>query len=148
LNRISELEDQIQDSTSFKGRFSKIKEYFETFLQIKKIISITVAVVLILVMWIFGVNINQVLKQIPLLNSIVDTELLGKFTPVDEQDDFYKVLKENMSDSKILGGQTTSMNMQMKKISNTERIFRVDIPRRGMIYFRIKKFTDSYSIEQ
>ncbi len=148
LNRIIKLEDQIRESTSLKGKFSKIKGYFETLLQIKKIISITVAVVLILAMWIFDVNINQVLKQIPLLNSIVDTELLGKFAPVDERDDFYKVLKENMNDSKLSVGQTAGMTMQMKKVSNTERVFRVDIPRRWTIYFRIKKSTDNYSIEQ
>lgn len=148
LNHIVELEDEIRESTSFKGKFSKIKGYFETLLQIKKAISIAAAVVLILAMWIFDVNINQILKQIPLLNSIVDAELLAKFVPVDEKDDFYKVLKENMEDNKISVWQTTWMTMQVKKVSDSERVFRVDIPRRWTVYFRMKKSSDSYSIEQ
>jgi hypothetical protein len=50
---------------------------------------------------IFGINSRTLLENIPMLNSVIDTNLLNDFLPVDKKDEFFQSLSENIKTKKL-----------------------------------------------
>jgi len=91
--------------------------------------------------------VEKVLKQIPLLNSVVNTEALEAFVDIDSSDEFYKTLEQGMQkkDANLL---REKIAMKVKNVSSNEKIFQAKFPNGKMMYFKVQKNQNEFSIQE
>lgn len=52
---------------------------------------------LIITIFVFDVKVSKIIEKIPILSSIIDTQVLADFEAINEKDEFYQALiSENM----------------------------------------------------
>jgi len=126
LKQIEELEGKLKEIKWINWISNKLKDIIETFGKIKLIVWVLVTSILVILISIFDIQISGIIKNIPLLNSIINTEVLETFENVNENDEFYKKLSAKMSlrNSKFI---KDIKEIKVKKISNNERIFKIQL---------------------
>lgn len=126
LKQIEELEEKLKEIKWFNWIFNKFKALFETFGKIKLIVWVLITSILVIIISIFDIQISGFIKNIPLLNSIINTELLESFEDVNENDEFYKKLSAKMSirNSSFL---KEIKDIKVKNINKNEKIFKIQL---------------------
>lgn len=124
LKQIEELEERLKEIKWINWILNKFKNIFETFGKIKLTIWVIITSILVLVISIFDIQISGFIKNIPLLNSIINVDILETFENINENDEFYKKLSAKMSirNSNLL---KNIKEIKVKNINQNEKIFRI-----------------------
>lgn len=138
LRQIEELENKLKEIKWINWIFNKLKNAIETFGKLKLIIWVLVTSILVIFISIFDIQISGFIKNIPLLNSIINTEVLESFENVNENDEFYQKLSAKMSirNTKFI---KDIKEIKVKKISNNERIFKIQLKDLSEKLINVKK---------
>ncbi|EKE26110.1 MAG: hypothetical protein ACD_4C00435G0002 [uncultured bacterium (gcode 4)] len=170
LKRIEELEKEIGDNKWINEIFNYIKSVWEFLGKVKYIVWIGITLVLILAIFVFDVKVSEYIKKIPLLTSIVNTDILEAFEKVNDNDEFYKEIKKelkinDLSDKRwtseiqgiSFGENNDSMNpskiisrklwlniedIKVKNISPNEKLFRMTFQNWEQRFIKVLKGED------
>lgn len=102
LKRIEELEKEIGDSGLINIIFDYFKSSLEFMNKIKYIAWISLTLLLILAIFVFDIKVSEYIKNIPLLSSIINTEILESFEKINENDEFYKEIKKKLKLERVV----------------------------------------------
>ncbi|MDD2486839.1 MAG: hypothetical protein PHS92_00510 [Candidatus Gracilibacteria bacterium] len=97
LKQIEELKKQLEESEGINYIFNKMKEFLEFLNKLKLILGLIITTILICLVLIFDIKLSEYIKKIPLLSSIINTEVLESFEKVNEKDEFYKEVKSKLN---------------------------------------------------
>lgn len=124
LKQIEELDIQIKEMRWLNGVFNKLKSILEALWKIKFITGVLFTIVFIGLIFIFDIKISWIIKNIPILNSIINTDILEAFEEVNKNDEFYKNLSSELyNKDKLLPNMIK--NIRVRAIDNNEKIFKL-----------------------
>lgn len=116
LKQIEELKILAEQSEWLKFIFNKFRDVLENLDKIKVIFWALITFICFILIFTFNINISGYIKNIPLINSIVNTDILESFEKVNMNDEFYKQIE-------TLGSKTS--NVKVKNISPKEKLFKI-----------------------
>lgn len=89
---IPELEKEAKKYEWFNRYFTKFQELIEKVTGMKGAIVVGITGFLIITIFIFDIKVSKIIEKIPILSSIIDTQVLADFEAINEKDEFYKAL--------------------------------------------------------
>lgn len=157
IKRQEELKEKIESCKWIRWFFYDIKCFFARIFDYKYVIWIWLTVFcLILIFW-FDVKVSGYIAKLPILSSIIDTDTLEQFEEINANDDFYQWLLQEFnssigssdsSNSSVANWESQKINssilkdIKVRKVSATEKIFRVKWPDWTEQFITVKRWTD------
>lgn len=145
LSYIKELKEIIK-SYSFSNRFfTYSKDFLEKVWNIKAIASIAIS--MFLVFWIFynPAFVKKVMEEIPLLSSIVDSDILEWFENLNEGDEFYANIEDLMDKKSPKNPMIQKIKevwikyVKVKYININERLYKIKFNNDNEGFIRVHK---------
>lgn len=130
-----QLTKSVESSKWIKWVFNKIKWYFSKILDYKYLIWFSLTWVCLILIFVFDIKVSSYIEKLPILSSVIDTDTLEQFEDINESDDFYQSILQELSSSNSWTTNwswTSSMSKvftdaKVKKVSPNENIFRVKL---------------------
>jgi hypothetical protein len=142
--RQEKLYDNIDSTIWLKWLYNFAKSHIELMLKYKFVAVFSFTAILTIMIFAFDIKVTAYLDKLPLVSSIVDIDLLKQFENVNENDDYYKQMKQQ-----LVGANTwrTLDSMDIKEIkvrtvSTNEKMFRVILKNWDEQYIPVKKSAD------
>lgn len=98
--QIPELEKEVKKYEGFNRYITKIKKFNDRIMGMKWGIVLGITTFLIVCIFIFDIKVSKIIEKIPILSSIIDTQVLKDFEAINEKDEFYRALMTE--DSSVL----------------------------------------------
>ena len=121
LKQVEDLKKQIEETSWINWLFNNFKKSLEILNKIKYILWVSITIILILLIFVFDIKVSGYIKKIPLLSSVINTDILEKFEQVNENDAFYKQIKKELKINKSTAQDST--NDEVKWILQDFNIF-------------------------
>lgn len=97
---IPELEKEAKKYEWFNRYLTKFQELIEKVTGMKGAIVVGITSFLIITIFVFDIKVSKIIEKIPILSSIIDTQVLADFEAINEKDEFYQALmSQNISSS-------------------------------------------------
>gem|GEM_PF-5448644 len=112
---IPELEKEAKKYEGFNRYITKFQDFIEKVTGMKGAIVIGITSFLIVTIFVFDIKVSKIIEKIPILSSIIDTQVLADFEAINEQDEFYQAMM-----SQNISGSLGSFSSDEKVVTPTE----------------------------
>jgi hypothetical protein len=84
--------------------------------------------------FVFDIKISKTLEQLPLLSSIIDTDIIETFETLNETDEYYQQVKQQMPDL-----MKNAKTVRAQKISPNDRNLMIEANNGKTLFLRVTK---------
>jgi hypothetical protein len=88
--------------------------------------------------FVFDIKISKTLEQLPLLSSIIDTDIIETFETLNETDEYYQQVKQQMPDL-----MKNAKTVRAQKISPNDRNLMIEANNGKTFFLRVTKDTNN-----
>lgn len=138
INEIEKLQNLLKEEINKNTLYNRIKILAQNIIWYKWVITTTITWILIIWTLMFDIKFSKIIDNIPLLWSIIDTELLEEFENISDSDEYYNSLSWSISNNEIPLPKEKINNVRVKSISDNQKIFQIQTDQKK-IYITIKK---------
>ena len=160
IEKYEELSELVESNKWIKWFINKIKSIWELVYSYKYLAVLSLTWICIIMIFVFDIKVSAYLAKLPLISSIIDTDLLKQFEDVNDNDEYYKQIKNeiwidkiNFWADKVENGSSSMTktyptndqgisDIKVKKISENERMFRITLNDWEEQLIPVNKLTD------
>jgi len=126
--------------------FKRFISFFDDWFRTVSVIWILLTVGIIVVVKVFDIKLSDQLRKIPFIDQIINIELIEKFEDIDEWDEFYIQLQNNI-DSFIEDSSQIS-GIKVRIDSENQKTFRITMNDWSQKYVSINKDWDVFLFDK
>jgi len=146
INEIDTIKKLIDEEIYKNSFINKSKELIKRLLWYKWAVTTAITWILIIGTFMFDIKFSKIINEIPLLWSIINTEILEEFENINEKDEYYSNLSWSILNNETQIKWTQVSNIKVKTISENQKIFQIQTNERK-IYMTIKKENGQFYIK-